>query len=112
MTCSVSCDPRVLKKGMRTAWALMRAGCTAAGTVAYMAPEVLQMGSLSMSADVYSFAHDHAGAVDGRGHLQGHPGSPGMLQTMPCLSYKNPCAPESLEDFLAAQQGQTEAVGF
>ena len=27
-----------------------------AGTVAYMAPEVLQMGSLSMAADVYSFA--------------------------------------------------------
>ena len=27
-----------------------------AGTVAYMAPEVLQTGSLSMAADVYSFA--------------------------------------------------------
>jgi serine/threonine protein kinase len=27
-----------------------------AGTVAYMAPEVLQTGNLSLAADVYSFA--------------------------------------------------------
>ena len=74
-----------------------------------MAPEVLQMGSLSMSADVYSFAMIMLELWTGEAIYKDIPAH--QARCRPCLSCKHPCASESLGDSLAAQQGQTEAAG-
>ena len=94
---------------MRTAWALMRAVRTAAGTVAYMAPEVLQMGSLSMSADVYSFAMIMLELWTGEAIYKDIPAHQACCRL--CLLCRAACAPQSMDDTLAAQQGQAAAVG-
>ena len=74
-----------------------------------MAPEVLQMGSLSMSADVYSFAMIMLELWTGEAIYKDIPAH--QARCRPCLSCRNPCAPQSFEDSLAAQQGRAEAVG-
>ena len=84
--------------------------CAAAGTVAYMAPEVLQMGSLSMAADVYSFAMIMLELWTGEAIYKDLPAH--QARCTSCLSCKDSCAPHFLEARSAAEQACAEAVGM